>query len=182
VRRDGQYIDYSGHSFGEFLGHCSCPQTPIFQDFTDHLSTIFTEARLKPHIEQRSIDSGSLEMVMAALAFWKGLLYDGDSLEGALRLMPRIKLEAFLAVQHEVARAGLEAELDGEPIIKLAEASIELARSGLERVAPDEVRYLDVLEQHVVRERVCPADILIRNFTGSWNGDIRKAVEYSRIG
>lgn len=182
VRRDGQYIDYSGHSFGEFLGHCSCPQTPIFQDFTDHLSTIFTEARLKPHIEQRSMDSGSLEMVMAALAFWKGLLYDAESLDGALRLMPRIKLEAFLAVQHDVARAGLGAELDGEPIIKLAEASIELARSGLERIAPDEVRYLDVLEQLVVRERVCPADILIRNFTGSWNGDIRKAIEYSRIG
>ena len=182
VRRDGQYIDYSGHSFGEFLGHCSCPQTPIFQDFTDHLSTIFTEARLKPHIEQRSMDSGSLEMVMAALAFWKGLLYDAESLDGALKLMPRIKLEAFLALQHEVARDGLEAELDGEPIIKLAEASLELARSGLERIAPDETRYLDVLEQLVVRDRICPADKLIRNFTGSWNGDIRKAVEYSRIG
>jgi glutamate--cysteine ligase len=182
VRRDGQYIDYSGHSFGEFLGHCSCPQTPIFQDFTDHLSTVFTEARLKPHIEQRSMDSGSLEMVLAAAAFWKGLLYDSESLAAALKLMPRMKLEAFLAVQHEVARDGLQAELDGTPILELAEASLELARSGLERIAPDEVRYLDALEQLVVRERVCPADILIRNFTGSWNGNIRKAVEYSRIG
>lgn len=182
VRRDGQYVDYSGHSFGEFLGHCSCPQTPIFQDFTDHLSTIFTEARLKPHIEQRSMDSGSLEMVMAALAFWKGLLYDAAALDGALKLVPAIKRKEFFALQRDVARHGLEAKLDGEPIIKLAEASIELARSGLERVAPHETRYLNVLEQLVVRERVCTADILIRNFTGSWNGDIRKAVGYSQIG
>lgn len=182
VRRDGQYIDYSGHSFGEFLGHCSCPQTPIFQDFTDHLSTIFTEARLKPHIEQRSIDSGSLEMVTAALAFWKGLMYDAEALDGALKLMPRIKRGEFLELQREVARHGLEAKLRGNPVIKLAEASIELARSGLERVAPDEARYLEVLDQLVIRERVCPADILICNFTGSWNGDIRKVIEYSQIG
>ena len=181
VRRDGQYIDYSGHSFGEFLGHCTCPQTPIFQDFTDHLSTIFTEARLKPHIEQRSMDSGSLEMVMAAGAFWKGLLYDEEALEGGLKLMPRMRREEFLELQHEVARRGLETQLNGEPIVNLAEAAIELARSGLERIAPDEAGYLDALEQPVVRERVCPADILIRNFNGSWNGDIRRAVEYSRI-
>jgi glutamate--cysteine ligase len=181
VRRDGQYIDYSGHSFGEFLGHCSCPETPIFQDFTDHLSTIFTEARLKPHIEQRSIDSGSIEMVMAALAFWKGLMYDGEALDVALKLVPRMKREEFLELQREVARHGLDAKLRGDPVIKLAEASIELARSGLERVAPDEARYLDVLEQLVVRERICPADILIRNFTGSWNGDISKVIESARI-
>jgi glutamate--cysteine ligase len=182
VRRDGQFVDYSGHSFGEFLGHCSCPQTPIFQDFTDHLSTIFTEARLKPHIEQRSMDSGSLEMVMASLAFWKGLLYDDEALEGALKLLPSTTREEFLSLQLEVARHGLEAKLGVEPIIELAKASIELARTGLDRVAPDEARYLDVLEQLVVRERVCTADILIRNFNGSWNGDIREAVEYSRIG
>jgi glutamate--cysteine ligase len=181
VRRDGQYIDYSGHSFGEFLGHCSCPQTPIFQDFTDHLSTIFTEARLKPHIEQRSMDSGSLEMVMAALAFWKGLLYDSAALDGALKLMPRMTREEFLVLQQEVARHGLEAKLERKPIINLAEASLELARSGLERSAPDEAHYLDVLDQLVLREDACPADILIRNFTGSWNGDVRKVVEHSRI-
>ena len=182
VRRDGQYIDYSGHSFGEYLGHCSCPETPIFQDFTDHLSTIFTEARLKPHIEQRSIDSGSLEMVMAALAFWKGLMYDGEALGAALKLLPRMTREEFLELQSEVARHGLDAKLRGDPVIKVAEASIEIARSGLERVAPAETGYLDVLDQLVIRERICPADILIRNFTGSWNGDIRKVIEHSQVG
>jgi len=182
VRRDGQYIDYSGHSFGEFLGHCSCPETPTVQDFIDHLSTIFTEARLKPHIEQRSMDSGSIQMVMAAAAFWKGLMYDAEALGAAFKLMPDMTREEFLVLQHEVARHGLEAKLRGEPIFKLAQASIELARSGLARVAPDEARYIDVLEQLVVRERICPADILIRNFNGSWNGDIRKVIAHARIG
>jgi glutamate--cysteine ligase len=182
VRRDGQYIDYSGHSFGEFLGHCSCPETPIFQDFIDHLSTIFTEARLKPHIEQRSMDSGSIQIVMTAAAFWKGLLYDAETLDAAAKLLPGMSREEFLALQQEVARHGLEAKLRSKPIIGPAQAAVELAQSGLSRIAPEEVHYLDVLEQLVVRERVCPADILIRNFNGSWNGDIRKVIAHTQIG
>src|SRR5207253_3941725 len=90
VRREGDYIDLAGHSFGEYLAGCGCPMTPIFQDFTDHLTTIFTEARLKPHIEQRSMDCGSIEMAMAAMAFWKGLMYDRAALEGALGLAPKL--------------------------------------------------------------------------------------------
>ena len=71
IRRDGDYIDLAGRSFKEFVANGE-GHRPILQDFTDHLSTIFTEARLKPHIEQRSMDSGGVEMVMAAQAIWKG--------------------------------------------------------------------------------------------------------------
>jgi gamma-glutamylcysteine synthetase len=66
-------------------------------------------------------------------------------------------------------------------VIALAEGAIELSRAGLDSIASDEARYLDVLEERVTRERITPADILIRNFNGRWNGDIRKAVESLRI-
>ena len=181
IRRDGQYIDLAGESFAQFIRNGN-GQQPIFQDFTDHLSTIFTEARLKPYIEQRSMDCGPVETVMAALAFWKGLMYDERSLEAALALMPKLKLDEFTGLQLEVARHGLQARVGRKPVIELAEEAIELARAGLEAIAPDEARYLDLLEQQVIRERICPADILIRNFRGSWNGDMRKAIEYLQIG
>jgi glutamate--cysteine ligase len=38
---------------------------PQFQDWTDHLTTIFTEARLKQYIELRSADGGDLRMALA---------------------------------------------------------------------------------------------------------------------
>ncbi|MCI0486478.1 MAG: glutamate-cysteine ligase family protein [Blastocatellia bacterium] len=180
IRRDGDYIDFTGRSFEQFIQNGAQHQ-PIFQDFTDHLSTIFTEARLKPHIEQRSMDCGSLEMVMAAMAFWKGLMYDAEALEDALALAPKLGLEEFARLQLEVARHGLEARVGNTRMADLASNAIELARMGLGRVAPDEARYLDVIEERVTKERICPADILIRNFRGSWNGDARKAVEYLRI-
>ena len=95
VRRADEYINIAGHSFGEYLAGCGCPMTPIFRDFTDHLTTIFTEARLKPHIEQRSMDCGSTRMTMAALAFWKGLMYDPDTLDRALRIAPKLNRNQY---------------------------------------------------------------------------------------
>jgi glutamate--cysteine ligase len=181
VRRGGDYIDYTGHSFAEYLSGCKCPEEPIFQDFTDHLTTVFTEARLKPHIEQRSMDCGSIEWIMAALAFWKGLMYDRRSLEHALELMPRMSESEYAALQVEVARHALEASAGRVPLIELARSAVELARSGLQSLAPDEAPYLDVLEQYVVRERICPADVLIRNFQGSWNGEIASVIDYLKL-
>jgi glutamate--cysteine ligase len=178
IRRDEGYINYAGRSFANFIANDSYP---IFQDFTDHLSTIFTEARLKPHVEQRSMDCCSLEMTMAALAFWKGLMYSADSLDRALGLAPKLSLEEFISLQREVARHGLQARARGVSVMAVAEGAIELARAGLSATAPDEARYIDVLEERVVRERVSASDILIRNFKGGWNGDIRKAIEYLQI-
>jgi glutamate--cysteine ligase len=180
IRRDGDYIDLAGRSFKGFIANVE-GYRPILQDFIDHLSTIFTEARLKPHIEQRSMDSGSIEMVMAAQAFWKGLMYDADTLGQALKLAPRPGRDEYARLQMEVARHGLGARLGRTSALSLAEPLIEMARSGLRSIASDEVRHLDAIEHLVIRENVCPADILIRNFNGSWNGRIRKVIEHLRI-
>jgi glutamate--cysteine ligase len=177
IRRDGRYIDMAGRSFTEFVASGEA----IFQDFTDHLSTVFTEARLRPHIEQRSMDCGNLRLVMAALALWKGLMYDPAALDSALALAPRLTRDDFARLQMEVARHGLGARLGRLSVIDTAVSALETARAGLQAVAPAEVGYLDLLDEQVVKERVCPADILIRNLRGSWNGDARKAVEYLSI-
>ncbi|HKP11585.1 MAG TPA: glutamate-cysteine ligase family protein, partial [Blastocatellia bacterium] len=181
VRREEDYIDLAGHSFGEYLTGCGCPMTPIFQDFTDHLTTIFTEARLKPHVEQRSMDCGSVEMAMAAMAFWKGLMYDRAALGQILSLAPRLTRDQYADLQLDVARRGLDASAHNVSVARLAADAIEVARGGLRRVANDETHYLDPLEERVTRERLSNADILIRDFEGAWHGDIRKVIEHAAI-
>jgi glutamate--cysteine ligase len=180
IRRNGDYLDFAGRSFTEFLRD-TATHGAVLQDFTDHLSTIFTEARLKPYIEQRSADGGQIEMAMAALAFWKGLMYSREALPEALRLAPQLSRSQYAKLQQEVARYGLDGRSGELRIGDLAAEMINLAREGLKRVAPEETRYLDPLEAQVIGERVCPADILIRNFNGSWHGRIGKAVEYLRL-
>ena len=181
IRRDEQYINLAGYDFRLFLAEGYEGHTPILQDFTDHLSTIFTEARLKPYIEQRSMDGGQIADAMMAMAFWKGLLYDRQALGNALEIAPKMNSQSYAALQLETARYGLQAKLNEISMLDTAIAAVEIARDGLNRIAPDETRFLDPLDAFIIREKICPADVLIKNFQGRWHGDMRKAMDYLQI-
>ena len=120
---------------------------------------------------------------MAALAFWKGLMYDRNSLDRALDIAPRLSRDDFARLQMEVARHGLEAQLDDLSVIDLAVEAVRDCASGTSNpIARDEARHLDVLDEQVVKERLSPADILIRNFAGLVaRRRSRKAIEYQRF-
>jgi len=177
VRRDGGYVDVSGMSFDEFLTR----DDATISDFGDHLTTIFTEARLKRWIELRGMDSRGARGAIAAEALWKGLLYDSRSRREALRIAPFFDARGFRQLQYEIARDALEAQYDGIAVGQLAREVIELAQDGLKRVAPDEAYLLDEIAGLVIEERLTPADILIGNFEGSWEGRIEEAIRYLSI-
>lgn len=182
AQRGGRYIGaVAGLPFREFLEHGRAGLTPRFGDWADHLTTIFTDARLKQHVELRSADACDLEYSMALQALWKGLLYDDDALNESLRLAPKLKAADAVLLRERVARDGLAAKCEGVDVLRLAREIVRLAVEGLQRVAPDEVNYLDVLVERVIGEGVCPADILLRNFEGSWHGSMDRVFEHLRI-
>jgi glutamate--cysteine ligase len=182
VQRDGRYLDEPvGMKFGDFLEHGCQSVHPVFGDWADHLTTLFTDARLKQHIELRSADCGSLEMALALQALWKGLLYDAATLDEALRLAPRLSREDALGLREAVARDGLAAKHAGVNVLALACEIVGLAAGGLKRIAADEASFLDILRQQVVAEGVSPADILLRNWHGSWQASMSRVFEYLRI-
>ena len=182
AQRDGRYIDEpTGMKFGDFLAHGCRSVQPVFGDWADHLTTIFTEARLKQHIEVRSADCGNLQMALALQALWKGLMYDTSALDDALRLAPTLKRQEMLDLQEHVARDALAARFEGVDVLSVAKECVRLARSGLANIAPAEVGYLDVLHEQVIEDEMCPADILLSNWHGSWHGSMKHVTEYLRI-
>ena len=182
AQRGGRYSGaVSGLRFREFLEHGSAGLVPVFGDWADHLTTIFTDARLKQHVELRGADANGLEMSLALQALWKGLLYDAASLGEALRIAPRLRAADALALRERVARDGLAARCAGVDVLRLARETIRLAVDGLKRVAPEEAAYLDILVERVVVEGVCPADILLRNWEGSWRGSMGRVFEHLRV-
>lgn len=177
VRRNGNYVDVSGIRFRDYLSERSA----TINDFADHLTTIFTEARVKQWIELRSMDSRGTRGAVAAEALWKGLLYDSLSRHEALNLAPSLVLNEFRQLQYEIARDALDAEFDGINVWRMAREVIEIAQEGLKRIAPDETYLLDEMASLVIEERLTPADVLIGNFEGSWDGRIEEAIRYLAI-
>ena len=179
AQRDGFYLDGpTGMKFRDFLARRCDHVEPLFGDWADHLTTLFTDARLKQHIELRSADCGSLELALALQALWKGLFYDAAALDDALRLAPKLTHTDAIELRAAVAREGLAARVAGVNVLALAKEMITLAVAGLARTAPAEVSYLDVLRAQVVEAEVCPADILLRNWRGGWHGSMSKVVAH----
>lgn len=181
-RRDGHYRDgRTGVKFRDYLPTVELTEDELLIDWADHLTTIFTEARVKQYVELRTTDCGSLPMVMAAQALWKGLLYDDDSLAEAVKLLPDVNPAEIADLQLAVARDGLHAAAPGVSVLGPAQELVRLATAGLQRQAPEEVGYLDILHQQVIAESVCPADILLRNWEGSWHHSMERVFAAARV-
>lgn len=181
VRRDGRYVDVAGTPFSRFLADGAGGEHARLADYADHLTTLFTEARLKQHVEMRSADAGGPAEVLACEALWKGLAYDGESLDAAVQLAPDLDRAGFVRLQRDVARRGLAAQTDGVNVLGIARDVVRLAVDGLRRLAPREAGYLDPLVERVIDDGECPADRLIREFETSWRGDASRALDALRI-
>ena len=156
IRRNGKYINCAGESFEKFLlGQLEqLPnEKPTILDWEDHLSTIFTEIRLKQYIEFRGADSGPWKSLCALPALWVGLLYDSESLNEAESLAESWSFAMYKKAYEEVPVYGLDLIINKRSINDYAKDLIEIAKRGLKKrglldgSGNDESGYLNQLEE-----------------------------------
>lgn len=162
LRRDGQYLAPK-LTFREFLarGHEGRPATHA--DWTDHLSTLFPEVRLKRVIEIRAADGNGLALTGALAALMRGLLYDRAALEGATRLLPPLSPREHLELHAAAQMQGLGARLGAGTLADYGAELVELAAAGLGRLGDDDVSLLEPLRE-VARSRRAPAVAVLEAF------------------
>ncbi len=180
VYRDGQYLDASGLSFRDFMqGRLAIlpGQLPTLGDWSDHLTTVFPEVRLKRYLEMRGADGGPWRKLCALPAFWAGLLYDPDVLDAAHGMVKDWTPEEHAALRAEVPRTGLATPFRGLSVQDLALDCLDLAHQGLKRRARldrhgrDETIFLAPL-QHVAESGRTPAEDMLESFAGRWQGSV----------
>jgi glutamate--cysteine ligase len=183
IKRGDDYIDVAGSSFRDlFAGkHPAVPgERATLSDWSNHVSTIFPEVRLKRYLEMRGSDNGAWEQVPALPAFWVGLLYDDASLDAAWQMVKGWSAEERQKVRDEVPRLGLKATIGGRTLRDIAADCLVLARAGLkrrnrlDRDGRDEARHLEPLE-HIVASGQTPAELLLAKYHGPWGGSVEPA-------
>lgn len=181
VYRDGTYIDVAGRSFRDFMER-RIPEleneTATIGDFADHMTTAFTDVRLKRFLEMRGADAGSPAMMVALSAFWVGLLYDDAALTAAESLIAGAGRAEILALRRDVPRLGLATPWRGGTLRDLAAAAVAVARDGLRARArrndagEDETIHLAPVEE-IAAGAPTQAERWLERLAGAWAGDVR---------
>jgi glutamate--cysteine ligase len=180
VKHGDDYVDVSGQSFRDLMAG-KLPGMPgvraTISDWSNHISTIFPEVRLKRYLEMRGADTGPTRNLVALSAFWAGILYDDASLDAAWDLVKGWTAQERQKLRDEVPKLALAASAGSHSVFEIANEALKLARSGLIRrkrldaSGRDETRYLEVLEDRLAR-RTTPAQELLAKFDGPWGGSV----------
>ena len=186
VYRDDRYVDVTGASFRDFMaGRLSGfeGRVPTMGDFADHLTTIFTDVRLKRFLEMRGADAGSPAMMTAMSAFWVGILYSDAALTAAEALVAGsgadLGAEALMAVRAAVPRLGLDAPWRRGRLRDLVAPLVAIAEGGLAARAHanadglDERIYLEPLRE-IAAGGPTQAEHWLARWHGDWAGDTRR--------
>jgi len=185
IIRDHEYLDLTRPAevtFRQFLQHGFSGQRATTDDWVNHLTTVFTEVRLKRYIEVRTADSQPPALMLALPALLKGVLYTDDCLDGAWDLVKRWSFAQRLALNHAAHKMGLEARADRVRLRDLCVELLAIAAAGLERQGAlnergeDETIYLWRLMDQI-RSGYTQAALTIERWKGRWNYDVKRLVE-----
>ena len=141
---------------------------PSESDLTTHLSTIFTENRLKKYIELRSMDTCGWDCLCAGPAFNVGILY--GNLEEVYELISKWDKNKIINAYLEAPQKGFNTHLMGKDLLYWASTLLNLSRKGLEKrdilnkYNKNETLFLNHL-QKVIDNKTTNADHMVNKFS-----------------
>ncbi len=158
---NNEYTSPNGKSFRDLMEEGKAN----YENFQLHLSTIFTEVRLKKYIELRSIDACEWDCHCAAPAFYTGLIY--GNLDEGLDVIKNWRSDEVINAYLDAPKKGLLTEIHGKNMIEWGELLLKISKKGLEnrnnlnKKNNDESVYLKNIE-NVLSEKKTKAEKSIK--------------------
>ena len=141
---------------------------PMENDLSIHLSTIFTENRLKKYIELRSMDTCGWDCLCSGPAFYVGMLY--GNLDEVYELVSKWDNNKIINAYLEAPQKGFSTQLMGKDLLYWSSTLLDISRKGLEnrdilnKGGKNETLFLNHL-QKVIDNKTTNADHMISKFS-----------------
>jgi glutamate--cysteine ligase len=171
IQHEGAYISGRKYTFKDFMeGKINeiGNRLPTESDLTTHLSTIFTENRLKKYIELRSMDTCGWDCLCSGPAFNIGILY--GNINEVYELISTWDKDKVINAYLEAPKKGFNTQLMGKDLLYWASTLLDLSKKGLEdrdilnKHGKNETLFLNHL-QKVIDEKTTNADHMISKFS-----------------
>lgn len=151
---------------------------PNFEDFINHASLCFTDVRLKNYLEIRNHDSQKSDFIMCIPAFWKGIMYNSDVKNEINNILNKFEYEDFENLRLNTPIYGLDYKIKNYELSDIVKEIFYIAYGSLKLT--NEEKYLEPILE-LIEDKITPADIIIKNFNGIWQGNLDKFIKYSQI-
>ena len=173
IQEKDVYISGRNYTFKDFMeGKIDEIENrlPSESDLTIHLSTIFTENRLKKYIELRSMDTCGWDCLCAGPAFNVGMLY--GNLDEVYELISSWDKDKIINAYLEAPKKGFNTQLMGKDLLYWASTLLALSKKGLEnrdvlnKHGKNETLFLNHLKK-VIDNKTTNADHMISKFSNN---------------
>ena len=134
IQNKDNYFPGKGYTFNDFMyGKIKelNNRLPDESDLSIHLSTIFTENRLKKYIELRSMDTCGWDCLCAGPAFNIGMLY--GNLDEIYELVSKWDINKIMNAYLEAPQKGFNTQLMGKDLLHWSSVLLDLSKKGLEK-------------------------------------------------
>ena len=171
IQEDKNYISGRKYIFNDFMNGKIKEirnRLPDENDLSSHLSTIFTENRLKKYIELRSMDTCGWDCLCSGPAFNIGMLY--GNLDEVYELISKWDKNKIINAYLEAPKKGFNTQLMGKDLLYWASKLLGLSRTGLEKrdlinkSGKNESLFLNHL-QKLIDNKTTNADHMISKFS-----------------
>lgn len=176
-REKEQFIIDGKMTFTEFMNNDSLSQSPIIEDYLLQANLCFPEVRLRNFIEIRNHDCNGGLLPYSMLALYKGILYSKSGMDDIEVLLKDLSIEDYNELRYSVPKTALQTDLGNKLVSDYAKEIINISEYGLREINSEEVKYLDAIKEYTF-DNICPADVILKNWYGPWNGNIKRFLEF----
>jgi len=173
IQKNENYFNPNGKTFKDFIeGKIEFKKTPSEKDLTNHLSTIFTETRLKKYIEFRSMDACGWDCLCAGPALLTGIIY--GNLDEAFNVVRNWDSKDILSAYKDAPKKGFKTSLNKKDLYYWSSILINLGKEGLNnrnilnRNKSNEVQFLSHLE-NIILNKNTNAENMLNKFSKDKN-------------
>lgn len=178
INRDDNVVPLDGKlNFKEFMKNGYEGFRADIKDFELHANLYFPEVRMRNFLEIRNQDCVGKGLQYSILAIYKGILYNNSAIKEIEELFAPFDYRNFSELRYNVPKSALNAKIGKYYAKDIAKEILYIAEKSLISKDTDEEKYLEPIKEYTL-SGVCPADIIIRNWNGLWNKDIRKLIKY----
>ena len=177
INRDKPVFINGKINFAQFLKNGYNGLYPTIEDFKLHANLYFPDVRLRNFIEIRNHDCSAKGMPYALMALYKGIMYDDNAMWEVENILSKFSYYQLAELRYSVVKTALETKIGRVYINEYAREIVKIAYNSLKENFSGEEHFLEPIIE-IVSKCMTPADIILRNWEGSWNKNVSKLVDY----